>query len=88
MAKSVEDQCRAKLAKLFNDPPTSGWLPNKNDGDGRYISGRPDGEVRVAGGYVVDIECKGDSGSLYLGDPAQPSLSECARIGKQYDASG
>jgi hypothetical protein len=88
MPESVEDKCRKRLAQLFNDPPRTGWLPNSNNGDGTYISGRPDGEVRVCGGLVIDIECKGDSGKLYLGDPLQPTLSESTALGRSYDASG
>lgn len=88
MPESVEDKCRKKLAELFNALPRTGWLPNSNNGDGRYISGRPDAELWICGGAVVPIECKGSDGSLYLGDPLQPTQSECERLGRKYDASG
>ena len=87
MSLSIEDRCRRVIARLFNEQPTSIWLPNKNDGLG-YVSGRPDGEARLPGGRFVDIECKGDSGSLYLGDPEQPLAAECRKLGRNYDASG
>ncbi len=88
MPESVEDKCRKKLAALFNDSSRTGWLPNSNAGDGRYISGRPDAEVWVCGGTVVAIECKGDDASLFLGDPLQLTQSELERQGQKYKAAG
>jgi hypothetical protein len=67
MIESTEDKCRSKMAKMFNQPGTQ-WIPNLNTGFG-YISGRPDAEVRYGRNCHVDIECKGDEGSLFLGDP-------------------
>jgi len=84
---SVEDKCRSKLAKMFNRLPDSGLLPNTNNGRG-YISGRPDDEIVLSGGRILFIEAKGDSGSAYLGDPNQPTQTECKKLGKSYDATG
>jgi len=35
--------CRGPVAKLFNAQHDYIWLPNRNTGDGTYISGTPDG---------------------------------------------
>jgi hypothetical protein len=64
--------CRPVIAHLFNALSRCRWLPNANNGDGAYISGRPDGEVRMLGGQAIDVECKAGLGSIFLGDPADP----------------
>ena len=64
--------CRPVVAKMFNTLPSCRWLPNTNNGDGTYISGRPDGEARMLGGRAIDIECKAGLGSIFMGDPADP----------------
>lgn len=70
---SVEDKCRSRMAQMFN--LTAQWIPNINTGVG-YISGRPDAEVRYGRNSHVDIECKGDSGSLFLGEPDNPDSTK------------
>jgi hypothetical protein len=72
MTTLEQTYCRGPVARMFNAMPNCRWLPNANNGDGTYISGRPDGEVRLLGGQAVDVECKAGLGSIFMGDPADP----------------
>ena len=72
MTNTENRYCRPVIAQLFNALPHCRWLPNTNAGDGTYISGRPDGEVRMLGGQAIDVECKAGFGSVFMGDPSDP----------------
>jgi len=77
--KAEQHYCRGPLARMFNCLPNTRWIsnPNLTFTNGRinptqYESGRPDAFV-ISQGRIVCVECKADFGSVFLGDPSDPT---------------
>jgi hypothetical protein len=71
--------CRPPIARFFNSIPGCGWSPATNEGNGKYISGFPDG-IACVFGVEVAVECKGpksrdNMAACFMGDPTVPDIT-------------